>query len=278
MLPVNNNYSQSMAASAMNTNQRLLQLSLEKISTGNRINRADDDPAGLRQLDTMASQLFGMEEGITNIQVSTGMAQVAEEGMNQMTDSLQRIRTLPVRAADSSVSDDEREGIQVEVDSLMREINQRASQTTYNGVNLFDGRAADSGGQFQVQTGANEGQTSSWGPVKLDASVLFKGRPEEVTVKTVEQAQSLISKVDDALGTIGRENAQVGSFANELNRTLDLQRANYSSMMGGYSTIGDTNMAEEATRSTSNSIQNQAAAAVLAQANSNSQYILKLFQ
>jgi flagellin len=399
MLPVNNSYGQSMAASAMSTNQRLLQLSLEKIATGVRINRAEDDAAGLMQRDRMAAQLLGMEEGMMNIQQSTGMAQVAEEGMNQMTDSLQRVRTLAVRAADSSVSDAEREGIQEEVDLLMRGINQRASQTTYNGINLFDGQvsqptraqqasatvqtnamlqnggklfeialenpgnantpgavsqgtyevklvanadnpqqtdaqitftdgssppalvatladvsggektytgggitlkvnqasvsdagltgyaktlgyvAADAGGKMlQVQTGANEGQTASWGPVRLDASSLFRGSPEQVSVRTPTQAQNLIGQVDDALQKIGRANAQVGTFTNELYRTLDLQRANHSSVLGGYSAINDSNLAAEATRNTMASIQNQAAAAVLAQANTSSQYILKLFQ
>ncbi len=156
MISINNNTGGMRAHDALQVSHRLLQTSLERLSTGIRINRAEDDAAGLMVRDRFQAQVNGLEEAIRNIQTGQGMIQVAEQGLNKITDALQQMRALAVRAADDNLSDGDRGRIQEQVKGLLKEINERAARTTYNGHNLLNGSIADTRaerqGSVQIQT------------------------------------------------------------------------------------------------------------------------------
>jgi flagellin len=142
MLGVNNNIGNLRAQNALSSTQRSLQTSLERLSTGIRINRSEDDAAGLLLRDRFGAQVTGLEEGIRNIQTASGMVQVAEEGLNRITDALQQMRQLALRAADDNLDDLDRSNIQQQISALLKEINDRAETTKYNGHRLLDGSAS----------------------------------------------------------------------------------------------------------------------------------------
>jgi len=141
---------------ALAQSHRLMQISLERLSTGVRINRAEDDAAGVIVRDRFQAQMNGFDEAIRNIQTAQSMVQVAEQGINKITEGLQQMRALAVRAADDNLNDDDRERIQLQVKGLLREINERAEATSYNGHHLLDGSITDSHeerlGDIKIQT------------------------------------------------------------------------------------------------------------------------------
>jgi len=138
-LNVNNNIGNLRAQSALAFSHTRLQASLERLSTGIRVNRAEDDASGLVLRDRFQAQRAGLEEAVRNIQTASGMVQVAEEGLNRITDALQQVRQLAVRASDDNLTDKDRSDIQEQVKSLLNEINDRAEKTRYNGHRLLDG-------------------------------------------------------------------------------------------------------------------------------------------
>src|ERR1051326_8202211 len=123
------------AMDGLNQSHASMQISLERLSTGIRINRAEDDAAGLIVRDRFQAQMNGFTEGIRNIQTAQGMIQVAEQGLNEVTNALQTMRALAVRAADDNLNDSDRHSIQEQVKGLLLEINHRAQNTVYNGHN-----------------------------------------------------------------------------------------------------------------------------------------------
>jgi len=156
MVSINNNMGGMRAMDALQQSHGVLQTALERLSTGIRINRAEDDAAGLMVRDRFQAQVNGFEEGIRNIQTASGMVQVAEQALNKVTEALQQMRALAVRAADDNLSDDDRKRVQEQIKGLLREINERAANTAYNGHNLLDGSIADSHeerlGQAKIQS------------------------------------------------------------------------------------------------------------------------------
>jgi len=143
VLSVNNNLGGLRAQVALAQSNRLLGVSLERLSTGVRINRAEDDSAGVTVRDGFQAQVLGLEEGIRNIQSAHGTITVAEQALNKVTEALQVMRSLAVRAADDNLSDEDRDKIQLQIQQLLKEIDDRAARTEYNGHKLLDGSISD---------------------------------------------------------------------------------------------------------------------------------------
>lgn len=251
--------------------QRNSAVAQQRVATGSRINSAQDDPAGLAILTSLVSQDQGIEQAITNIQSSEGMSQVGQAAANSVTETLQRARQLGVRAADGSLSDNDRAALNQEMQGLMREVNQTASLATYNGKTLLGGTAS------VVQTGANEGETTTLNVDRITTDSLFGKTPDLLSIGTQQQASQFITQVDAALGKVGQANLNMGAFSNGLQRTLDLQRQNLTATSGATASIGSADMALEITNQTVASIMGQANLAMVAQNNANSATVLKLF-
>lgn len=252
--------------------QRANATSSQQIATGHRINSAGDDPSGLSILTSLLSQDQGMEQAITNIQSSAGMMQVGQAGADSITQAVQQARGLAVRAADGSLNDGDRAAMNTQMHDLMREINQTAGQATFNGKPLLDGSL-----NMTVQKGPNEGDTSNLKVDRLTADSLFGTNPGNLSIATQADAEKFLGQADKALNTVGTANLNMGQFNQALNRTLDEQRSNLTSMQGATSAVGDTDFAKAATNQAVSNILSQANLAMTAQNNANSKMVLSLF-
>ncbi|AMM14692.1 flagellin [Burkholderia sp. PAMC 28687] len=157
MIGINSNINSLVAQQNLNGSQSALSSAITRLSSGKRINSAADDAAGQAIASRMTSQINGLNQGVSNSNDGVSMTQTASSGLNQITDSLQRIRTLAVQAASGSLSSTDQAALQKEVTQRIAEVNRIASQTQYNGKNVLDGSA----GNVSFQVGANVGQTIS---------------------------------------------------------------------------------------------------------------------
>jgi flagellin len=171
MTVIGTNISSLRAANASNTANNELSQAMERLSTGQRINSASDDAAGLAISTSMTAQINGMSQAIRNANDGVSMAQTADGALNEVTNMLQRIRELAVQSSSGTYSDTDRTNMQTEVTALQTQINSITSNTTFNGVNLFNGTAGAAGdGKVQIQTGANSIDTVTLNLGSLDLS------------------------------------------------------------------------------------------------------------
>lgn len=232
--------------------------SLEKLSTGLRINRAADDAAGLSVSEGLRSQIRGSNTAQRNANDALAMLQIAESGTQEITNSLQRMRELAIQSANGTYTNHERQYIQNEYDQLMSEITRIAQSVTYNDVLLLAGATEFS---FQVSSAASgPSSTITFQAVNLTGLTLG-------AVSAQSLAQMAIATVDAALTTVLSLRSTIGATMNRLEKTV----ANLGVMITNYadaeSRIRDTDFATESTHFTRNQILNQSATSMLAQAN-----------
>jgi flagellin len=159
MTSINTNISATVAANALTKNERAMGTSMERLSTGVRINSAKDDAAGLAVSSRMSAQISGLNQAVRNANDAISLVQVAEGALVEVTDMLQRMRELAVQAASDSNSDSDRTALNSEFTQLREEVNRVAQNTQWNGFNILD-KSFDSGsGEFKFQVGANAAQT-----------------------------------------------------------------------------------------------------------------------
>ena len=199
---INTNVSALNAQRNLNKSQSALQTSMQRLSSGLRINSAKDDAAGLAISDRFMSQINGMNQASRNANDGISLAQTAEGALDETSNALQRMRTLAVQAANDTNSDSDRQAIQLEVDQLVSEINRIGSTTQFNGKNLLDG----SDGSFTFHIGANSGQTLSVTMSDMRASALGQ-QPGQVQTESHRLALS-----GDTVGNVGVQDlAAVGA-------------------------------------------------------------------
>ncbi|MGM0471742.1 MAG: flagellin [Bacillota bacterium] len=261
--------------SALNSYNQLKQTnnsmegSLEKLSSGKRINRASDDAAGLAISQKMTGQTKGLAQAQRNAQDGISMIQTAEGALQESHSMLQRMRELSVQAANDSNTDDDRAEIQEEVDELTSQINDIAEQTQFNTKNLLDGSA--SGVEFHV--GANKGESMSLSIDDMSGSGLSV---TGVSVTTQTDANSAISTIDDAITQVSSERSKLGAKQNRLEHTINNLSTSEENLTSANSRIKDVDMANEMMNLSKDRILNQAGTAMLAQANQKSQGVLQL--
>ncbi len=266
---------------AANTNRQLgitnnsLAKSSEKLSSGYRINRAGDDAAGLSISEKMRGQIRGLEQASTNSQDAISLIQTGEGAMNEIHSILQRMRELTVQASnDTNVSAD-RTAISDELNQLSSEITRIASTTEFNTMKLIDGTGADGSGGFVFQVGANEGQSISLTINAMDAATLGV---DAVGVTDAATATASISTVETALETVSAERSKLGSVQNRLEHTIANADNTSENLTAAESRIRDVDMASEMVKYSKDSILQQAAQSMLAQANQSTQGVLSLLQ
>lgn len=256
---------------------------MEKLSSGERINRAGDDASGLAVSEKMRSQIRGLNQASKNIENGVSFIQTTEGYLNETTDILQRVRELSVQSANGIYSDEDRMQIQVEVSQLVAEVDRIASQAQFNGMNMLTGRfstASDKVMQFQI--GANVDQNARVYIGTMTAQSLglrgAQGSDEQISIASPDQANMAIATVDSALTNVTKQRADLGAYQNRFEMAQKGVNIAAENTQAAESLIRDTNMADEIVNFTKNQILTQAGTAMLAQANSQSQTVLSLLQ
>jgi flagellin len=269
-----------------------LQTAMARLSSGNRINSASDDAAGLAIANSMKSQISGMNQGIRNANDGISLAQTADGALDEVTNMLQRMRELAVQSFSGTYSDSDKDNMQTEVTALQGQVKSILDNTTFNGVKLFDkaktaSETADTANQITIQAGATKNDT-----VVLDASGvkdvydLVDGTGKLAIGSTDGQERDDVlgdgttgddaGSIDKALGGVATARAKLGATESRLNSVVNNLTNNVTNLTDARSRIADTDFSAETTNLAKAQILNQAATAMLAQANQSAQGVLKL--
>jgi flagellin len=280
---INNNMSSLYANRVLGISNDSIMKSMEKLSSGERINRAGDDASGLAVSEKMRSQIRGLNQASRNIQNGISFIQTTEGYLQETTDILQRIRELAVQSANGIYSDEDRMQIQVEVSQLVAEVDRIASQAQFNGMNMLTGRFALEGdGMMQFQIGANVDQNTRVFIGTMTAQSLglkgVQGSDEQISIGSPDQANLVLATIDSALTTVNKQRADLGAYQNRFEIAAKGINVAAENTQAAESRIRDTDMASQMVEFTRDQILTQAGTAMLAQANAQSQNVLALLQ
>ena len=281
---INHNMSSMYANRTLGVSGAQIQNNIEKLSSGQRINKAGDDASGLAVSEKMRSQIRGLNQAERNIENGISFIQTTEGYLQETTDILQRIRELAVQSSNGIYTDEDRMQIQVEVSQLVAEVDRIASQAQFNGMNMLTGAFASdsaSNGVMQFQIGANMDQNTRVFIGTMTAQALgLKGLQDaeagSVSIASPETANSTIGSVDEALKSVSRQRADLGAYQNRFEIAAKGIAISAENLQAAESRIRDTDMASEMVDFTKNQILTQAGTAMLAQANVQSQNVLAL--
>jgi len=275
---INHNLGSLNANRNMNINANNAGKSMEKLSSGLRINRAGDDAAGLAISEKMRGQIRGLDQASANAQDGISMIQTAEGGLNEVHSILQRQRELAVQAStDTNVTTD-RTAIKNEFDQLSSEITRLSTTTEFNTQKLLDG-SAGTAGVAKIQVGANAGQT-----IDIDfttTGVSLTATAAAVTaldVSTQTGADSAITAVQSEIENVSSGRSYLGAVQNRLEHTINNLGNSSENLTAAESRIRDVDMAKEMSTFSKNNILSQAAQAMLSQANQQPQQVLQLLR
>jgi flagellin len=276
MTVINTNISALRATNAAVSANKMLGTSMERLSTGSRINSASDDAAGLAIAASMTSQIRGMAQGIRNANDGISLAQTAEGALNEVTNMLQRVRELAVQAGSDTYSETDRDNIQIEVDELTAQIGQVVSNTEFNGVALFDGSTAT----VTVLAGANDVDTVDLTLDDLTALTSGGGAAGsfDVTGTDGTAARAALADIDADIESISATRATLGAGQNRLQSAVNNLSNVSTNLSDARSRIQDTDYSAETTALAKAQILGQASTAMLAQANQSQQNVLSLLR
>ena len=280
---INHNMSALYANRTLGMSNDAIMGNIEKLSSGEKINRAGDDASGLAVSEKMRSQVRGLNQANRNIQNGVSFIQATEGYLQETTDILQRIRELSVQSANGIYSDEDRMQIQVEVSQLVSEVDRIASQAQFNGMNILTGGFAENSERvMQFQIGANMDQNARVYIGTMTAQALglkgSQGTDEQVSIATPDSANTAIGTVDEALKTVNKQRADLGAYQNRFEMASNGVQVAAENLQAAESRIRDTDMASEMVEYTKNQILTQSGTAMLAQANSQSQNVLGLLR
>ncbi len=294
MTVIATNISSLRAANASTKAQMDQSMSMERLSTGKRINSAKDDAAGLAIAASMTSQIRGMNQGIRNANDGISMAQTAEGALDEVGNMLQRMRELTVQSKNGTYSTSDIANITAEQDALAAQIKSVITTTSFNGKPLFSSTAA----AVDIQAGANTGDTVSLSFSDLSAAYTAAVADDPATAGTDESADatgSVLSSVvdfstgkmktglsletfDAAIGQVSSVRSDLGAAQNRLESAVNNLTSNATNLSDARSRIEDADFSAETTNLAKAQILSQASTAMLAQANQSQQSVLKLLQ
>jgi len=284
MTVINTNISSLLAQVSLNAARAGAETAMERLSSGQRINSAADDAAGLSIASRMTAQITGIRAAIKNANDGISLMDTAEGAMAEVTNMLQRMRELALQSANDTNSANDRAASQSEVDALSIEIDRIAVTTTFNGINILDG--SDSNG-FALQVGASTAADATITVTigDLAAASLNTGTgagvsssDSDVQMDTNAHALTAVTNIDDAIEYVNQQRSALGAVRNRLDHTISNLTSISTNTAAARSRIMDTDYAEETSEMTKNQILNQASTAMLAQANKISQSVLSLLQ
>ncbi|MDI6710301.1 MAG: flagellin [Thermoanaerobacterales bacterium] len=270
---INHNISALNAWRGLTSTNTALTKSLEKLSSGLRINRAADDAAGLAISEKMRGQIRGLNQAIRNAQDGISLIQTAEGALNESHSILQRMRELAVQSANDSNTDADRKQIQDEVSQLITELNRIADTTEFNTQVLMSGGFSGTGNGLTFHIGANSGQTLILKIGNMKAGALGVSG---LSVSTLANASAAISKIQSAIDKVSTQRSALGAVQNRLEHTIANLGVASENLSAAESRVRDVDMAQEMMNFTKTQILVQAGTAMLAQANMSPQAVLKL--
>ena len=262
--------------------QNALATSVQRLSSGLRINSAKDDAAGLGIAQRLQSQITGGTVAARNANDAISMVQTAEGGMQEVSSMLQRMRELATQGNNDSLNDTQRGYIGAEVKALGEEINKVSSRTTFNGKTLLDGSMAEGTGTFQVGVSTTDtiDVKDLMKSVNLEGEGLadLGGAIAALEEPTSENMSLLVNAVDTAIDTIAGYRSDLGSVNNRLEHNIANLQAQTVALTASKSRITDTDYASETAQLSKNQVMSQAATAMLSQANQMPNAVLSLLK
>lgn len=277
-LRIATNVSSLTSQRSLRQTRELLDRSLERLSTGYRINRAGDDAAGLAISEKLRAKIRGLVQAQRNSSDGISLIQVAEGGLNEVQNILVRLRELGVQAASDTIGPRERKYLDLEYQSLKDEIDRIANSTEFNGTFLLDGTGGSL--DFQVNTGGDNVlgvDRISFDAFRLDVNTDKLGL-EGLTVHSKEDAQRSLARIDAALDDVSSIRADLGALESRLSSTVRNLGISIENLSAANSRIKDVDIADETAELTKHSILMQAGTSVLSQANSIPKMALSLLQ
>ena len=272
-LRINNNTDAFNSYRNLSVTQGQMSKSLEKLSSGFRINRAADDAAGLAISEGLRSQVGGLKQASRNAQDGISVVQTAEGALTEVHSILQRVRDLAVQGANDTNSAESRTAIETEIASLGAELTRISDSTDFNGTKLLDGSNAS----LTFQVGANGNADSAITVNLADVKTAVAGIAA-LSVSDHTTAQASIAAVDTAITAISTSRADLGATQNRLEHTINNLNVATENLSASESRIRDTDMAQEMMSFTRSQILSQAGTAMLAQANQAPQGVLQLLR
>jgi flagellin len=280
---INHNMSATYANRQLGVTQGDVARSIERLSSGQRINRAGDDASGLAVSEKMRSQVRGLNQAERNIQNGVSFIQTTEGFLQETQDILHRVRELSVQSANGVYTDEDRMQIQVEVSQLVDEINRIASHAQFNGMNIMTGAFAQNSAVnriMQFQVGANMDQSERVFIGTMTAMALglqgAQGEAGMISIATPEGANQAIGVLDSALKQISKQRADLGAYQNRFEMAAKGVAIASENLQASESRIRDADMASEMVSFTKNQILSQAGNSMLAQANTRTQSVMQL--
>ena len=277
MSVINTNVKSLIAQNALTVNNRSLSQAMQQLSTGKRINSAKDDAAGMAVSNVMTAQIRGLNQAVRNANDAISMLQTAEGAMVEQTNMMQRMRELAVQASNDTLTDDQRTYLDKEFQDLLAQIDEIGGQTTWNGENILDASGGDGTGKYTFQVGAAADQ-------KLEVEIKSMKSDGELTALGSQDltnranANTAITQIDTALDAMNDQRAELGSKMSRLTYTADTLANIATNTSESRSRIEDTDYATATTELARTQIIQQAATAMLAQANQSSQNVLALLK
>ena len=284
---INHNMSAMFAQRSQGIQDLNQQKSMEKLSSGMRINRAGDDASGLAVSEKMRAQIRGLNQASENASNGISFIQTTEGYLQETEDIVQRIRELAVQSSNGIYTEEDRMQIQVEVSSLIAEVDRIASAAQFNGMNMLTGRFARPTGENTVTAsmwfhiGANMDQRTQVYIGTMSAMALGLrniGDESIMTLASPDEANRAIGTLDEALKKINKQRADLGAYQNRLEMTVKGLDIGAENLQASESRIRDTDMASEMVEFTKDQVLSQAGTAMLAQANQSSQNVLSLLR
>jgi flagellin len=277
-LRINQNIAAQNAYRSLSVSDNQMSKSLEKLSSGFRINRAADDAAGLAISEGLRSQVGGLKVAVRNAQDGVSVVQTAEGALNEVHSILQRMRDLGVQAGNDSNNTEARANIKTEVDSLTEELTRIGASTNFNGTKLLNGTAGTAG-VMTFQVGA-DGDSDSQIEVDLTSANVDTVVTDLGTLEfdTSANAQSAITAIDDQIKAVSTARAELGASQNRFEHTINSQNVAIENLSASESRIRDTDMAQEMMSFTRSQILTQAGTSMLSQANQSQQGVLSLLR
>lgn len=275
---INNNLSALAAQRAMTNVSDRMDKTIERLASGEAINRAGDDASGLAVSEKMRTQIHGLGMAEKNAQNGLSFIQVAEGSYQQLTDILQRIRSLAVQSANGIYSNADRQQIQVEVSQLIDEVDRIATQAEFNRLKMLTGAfSRESSNEMFFHIGPNKDQRIRIYIATVGSKALnLQGSGGKLSISTATKANAMIGNVDEALSKLIRQRADLGAYYNRMENTMTSLARNYENMVAADSRIRDADMAQEMVAFTRDKILMQTGTAMLAQANFKPQLVMKL--
>lgn len=278
---INHNISAMFANRMLGIQDQRVGENIEKLSSGNRINKSADDASGLAVSEKLRGQIRGLNQAERNLQNGVSFVQTTEAYLQETQNILHRLRELSVQAANGVYTDDDRMQIQVEVSQLVDEINRIASHAQFNGMNMLTGafaQEADRVMQFQIGANMDQNERVFIGTMTAQALGILgnQGSAETTSISTPELANRTIGVLDAALKTVSKQRADLGAYQNRFELAAVGVSTAAENLQAAESRIRDVDMASEMVDYVKNQILVQSSTAMLAQANTQPQSVLQL--